>query len=480
MIGMGAGSGNNKMQRLTGTNQSLGTGTQVRGEGSVRNHPGLALGNRSSRMMTATLPRGVSLSPGQLMNGRVIGKREGQYDIQFGRFTMSTRSSMSFNPGQRIQVAFTGQQNGNQVQLQFVKSFELAQVNNNDLAQTLTQMKMPVNEKSMVIARGMVEFGVPLTPGNISEFTKALSSLPRPMTSTDMAAASFLKMSDLPLTPKNIMTLSNFLEQNPMLGTQMCEMAKFAGLRGKSTKSMVDQKNQEVMDEIKNTMSKHVIEPKHQDKQEMMRNLKNLAREEGVEGFKHGFGGQNMEDGWELMQLMRKVQDTPAEKLAAFEKESLTQMKQMAGNIEQNLMAQALINRGRPESDLTFYFMQIPLKMNDDESTAEVRVEYYEDGNGDRVVDPENTHIEFDVCTENLGELHVDLKVSRGNVNVEIGTKMEGFEEFIEQFIPILRKNLDEMGYFTENIITGFYEEMRKPLIERENFEKMEKVDVST
>jgi hypothetical protein len=481
MFDLGPGTGSNNLQRISGTMQtSSHANPQGKGEHAGRT-PSTGTGQNNPQLMTANLPKGVTLSPGQALLGQVIAKNGNLLDIQFGRFTLSTNTNLPFAPGQRIQVMFTGQQEGNKVELQYIKSFDFVRISNNDLTQALTEMKIPVTDKSLNIARGMVEFGVPLTAKNVAEFTRVLSSLPRPATPVDMTAASFLKMSNLPLTPGNVMTLSNFIIQNPMIGAEIFEMARIPGMKGKSTKTKVDEKNQEVIEEIKNTLNRYIVEPKKQGKQEMMKNLKNLAREEGVEGIKHGFGGKNMEEGWELMRLLKKVQDTPFEQLTGIEKENMIKMRDMAGKIEQNLIAHTLINTGKPEVEmLPFYFLQIPVRLEEDETTAEVRVEFYEDGNGNKVVDSENTHIEFDVNTENLGEIHVDLRIIKGNVNMEIGTKKEGMEEFIQQFTPILKKNLDEIGYFTENIITGFYERMRKPLIEKEIFEKMEKVDVST
>ncbi|MFP4497944.1 MAG: flagellar hook-length control protein FliK, partial [Vulcanimicrobiota bacterium] len=366
---------------------------------------------------------------------------------------------------------------GNQVSLQLLKTLTFARVSQSDLSQALTSMKLPVNEKSMAIAKGLVEFQLPLTPKNVQDFTRLMSSLPRPMTPTDMAAASFLKMARLPMTPANVKLLSSFIAKHPMLGEQLFSIQKDPGAEA-TTKETSDR--EVMLEDIRGNLRNYIVDPRKQQREAMAKNLRNLAGEEGIEKLEYnGFGGSDLEDSWQLMKLTRQLQNLPLEGLsreeAANRQKALGLLKEMG----ENLGAHQLINRGKiVESDLAFYYFQVPFKLNDEETTVEIRIKYHNEED-EKVVDPENTHIEFDVTTENLGDMHVDLKVRNAVVSLEINNWSGELAEFMERFIPSLRQNIKNMGYKPGLFKTGVLDEMqRRGLISKLDMDSMEKIDV--
>ncbi len=428
-------------------------------------------------LLRANVPKGFSMQPGQTMWGQVAGRKGQFFTLQFGKFTLSARSQLPLVTGQQIHVAFGGRTQGNQVSLQLLQTATFSKMSSEDLTQALTQMKLPVNEGNMAVARGLVEFGIPLTSQNVGEFSRVMASLPGPVTTTDMAAASFLKMANVPLTPANVQVVSNFIAQHPLLGAQLFEMQKAPGSPGKDDVKGI-QREMEVLEEISKTAGKYVVDPARQEVPAQARNLRNLAREEGVESIRYGVEGSDMEDGWELMRLLREIEGLPGGKDSGSPMARFTELAQSA---RENLQAHHLINSSRPQSDLAFYYLQVPLLLNREETTAEIRIGYFEEEDQSKWVDPENTRIEFDVCTDSLGAIHVDLMVKKGLVYVNIGTDSVETEEFLGEFIPLLEKTIDEMGYEPRRLETGLMEEgTGRPLISREEFESLERIDVQT
>jgi hypothetical protein len=475
--GIEPGFGNQTMQNQTSPTQGVGMGRGVSME------PNFAQAQQTApqqQLLRATLPQGLTLTPGQVLWGQVKGQKGNFFILQMGKFEITAQSRLPLSIGQRLQLSYTGLTSGNQAQLQLLRTLTYSNVNSRDISQTLTQLNVPYNERNMEIAKGIVEFQLPLTRNNMMEFSKALISLPRPMTQTDLMAASFLKLSQIPVTTNNILVLSNLIAQHPMLGSQLMELRKIPGKLGATSSSNVESRNIEVLEELKSIANRYIIDPKQQNKQNMSKNLENLAKEQGIEGIKHGFGGSNMEEGWELMKILREVQDIPADQLALAltQGENPERILNLAKDIEKNLAAHQLLNSGDPESDLAFYYLQIPLKLHNEETTVELKFKY-DDNHGNRMIDPENTNIEFDVNTENLGEIHVNLNIESGVINVDIGARREGIDGFFEEFTPLLRKSLEDLGYETDKIETGLFDGVGKPLIKREDFEAMEKIDVS-
>ncbi len=423
----------------------------------------------------ATVPKGFSMSPGQTMWGSVAGRKGGMYFLQFGKFTLTARTSLPLSRGQQIQVAFQGMKGG-QVGLQLLTSMSFTRMSEADLATTLTQFNIPANEANVQTAKGMVEFGIPLTSQNFGEVSRALAHLPRPATLTDMAACSFLKSCNIPLTSSNVMVMSNFIAQNPMLGAQLFELQYIFDKDMKKSRKN-DSEALESIDELPGLLGKYITDPSKQNRQKLGRNLKNLARESGIERTEYRGGLRETDDEWQLAKLMRETYSNAGIDSSA-EGGILTKAVEIMRAVEQNLQAHQIINNGKPASDMAFYYMQIPLMLGDETVTAEVRMKYY-DEEGQRVIDPENTRIEFDVTTEKLGDLHFALNVRCGIIHLDVDTYFEEVNEFVKRFIPTLQENLGKIGYTIGRFHSGTTDYNERPsLVNREEFETLERVNV--
>lgn len=423
----------------------------------------------------ASVPQGFSMNPGQTMWGTITGRQGGFFTLKMGDYTLNARSNLPLSTGQNIQLTFNGIKGG-QIELQLVKTSPFARMSESDLSTALNNINVPADAKSVNIAKGMVEFGIPLTSQNFGEVNKALAQLPRPATMTDMAACSLLKDFNMPLTPNNIMTMSDFIARNPMLGAQLVELQSHFNKDIKKTKDS-SKEMINMIEETKESINGLTVSPKQQSPQGMGKNLKRLARESGIERTEYRGGMRDSEDEWELVVLNRRL----GKMVATDKTEKGTVLRNaltVVGNMQENFSAHQIINRGKPGSELAYYFIQIPLKLDNELVTVEARIKYYDEEEG-RVVDPEDTRIEFDVTTERLGELHFDLKVKNGMINLDVGSQNEETLDFMEKFLPTLQENLLKTGYALKNFRNKALEDFnRPPLVRRENFETLEKVNV--
>ena len=451
------------------TAQSGGRGTGVSQQpsgGSTQTSP--------QPFFRASVPKGFTMSRGQTMWGTVTGRQGNSFTFQLGKFSLSTRSNLPMSLGQNIQVAFTGLKGG-KAGFQLLNSASFSSMSQADLSSALTQMNVPADGRNMTVAQGMVEFGIPLTPQNFADVSRALAQLPRPATMTDMAACSLLKEFKMPMTPSNIMTMSNFIAQNPMLGAQLFELQYCFDKDIKKSKD-ASKEMLNMVEEAKDSVNGMVVNPKNQNRQKMGKNLKHLARESGIERTEYRGGLRDSEDEWELVMLNRRLDKMVGNKdivKGAVLRKALEVVQNMRGNLN----AQQIINNGKPGSDLAFYYMQIPLKLDNELVTVEARVKYYDEEEG-RVVDPADTRIEFDVTTDRLGELHFDMKIKNGMINLDVGSQNEEVPAFMNRFLPALKKNLEKTGYVLRNFTAKALEDFeRPPLVKREEFDNLEKVN---
>lgn len=423
----------------------------------------------------ASAPQGFSMNPGQTMWGTITGRQGGFFTLQMGDYTLNARSNLPLSTGQNIQLTFNGIRGG-QVEFQLIKTSPFVRMSDADLSTALNNINVPADAKSVNVAKGMVEFGIPLTSQNFNEVSKALAQLPRPATMTDMAACSLLKDFKMPMTPSNILTMSDFIARNPMLGAQLVELQTHFNKDVKKTKDS-SKEMLNMIEETSESINGLTVNPKQQNTQGMGKNLKRLARESGIERTEYRGGLRDSEDEWELVMLNRRL----GKMVATDKTEKGTVLKSaltVVQNMQENLNAHQIINRGKPGSELAYYFIQIPLKLDNELVTVEARIKYYDEEEG-RVVDPEDTRIEFDVTTERLGELHFDLKVKSGMINLDVGSQNEETLDFMEKFLPTLQENLLKTGYALKNFRNKSLEDFnRPPLVKRENFETLEKVNV--
>jgi len=200
------------------------------------------------------------------------------------------------------------------------------------------------------------------------------------------------------------------------------------------------------------------------------RRLFDLARQAGIET--HVALQSGSEQDWDLLRVMRDLRAALAGQDAGLE----GVLGLMAG-LEENLRALQLINQARPDAGLAFYYLQVPLRLDQGES-AEVWIRYRISEDGSRLVDPEDLRIEFLVSTENLGNLSCTLEVARRTVHVDLGSDSEEVRLFIERYLEVLAERIAESGWQPGRIGATLRPFTGRPLVEHQELESLETVNV--
>lgn len=409
--------------------------------------------------------------PGNTVHGRVAGQQpNGQFMLQLGDQMLQAQSRLPLRVGQSISLQVQGQNQG-QVHLQLLAS-PATKMTMADLSTTLTSMKVPMDAANLDLAKSMVELKIPLTRENFTMMKQVLaqSGGPQSAMTTKVAATGFLQNAQLPVTPQNVTVLSNFLANNPQVGMQM--MSLNTELRKVMENTHISARDlNKMIGEVQNGLGKMIMEPPtRQDKgAKTPKNLKGMAKQAGIE-FNLGALGYGGGEEWDFAEILKRMRERFS-KEGIGGKELLALMK----SLEENLHAQKLINSARPESNLGYYYLQIPLHPD----PAELWLEYSEDGNGNRVVDAEDTRVEFLIDTEEMGELHFLVEVRQGKASVYLGTASEEVRRFAGTYLPALAERVLALGYERGHFRTVFRQHSgKRELVEHTDFEDLERYNV--
>ncbi len=446
-------------------------------------------GGAAPPAVSLQLPEGASRAmfrPGATIHGQVAGQQNGQTFLQLGDQMLRAESRVPLRIGDSVSFQVQGEHKG-QLHLKLVTT-PFQKMSMGDLTQTLTSLRMPVNESNLNLAKALVELKIPLTADNMTQMKQVLAqtaasgpggaastgaggnqAAPLP---TQVAATSYLQNSQLPVTPQNVTVLSNFLANNPQVGMQM--MALNTELR-KLTESThkVNHEITSMIAGVQQQVGKLTLEPKKRfdDGAMNLRNLKKMAKETGIETHM-GPAGTGGGEEWDFPEMLKRMRER-------FSKDGLgsRELMSLIKGLEENLQAQKLINGARSESQLGYYYLQLPLQGEFD--AAEVWLQYYEDGGGQRHVTPEDTKLEFLVTTEEVGELHFTVDLKKGVASVEVGTASEEVRRFAARYLPALAERLGELGWERGRMRSVFRPHSgKRELVERTDFAELERYDV--
>jgi hypothetical protein len=441
------------------------------------------------------LPEGANPSmfrPGNTINGKVAGARGGQVTLQLGDQMLQAQSRVPLKVGDNISLQVRGQNQG-QVHLSVLTS-PATKMTMADLSTTLTSMKMPIDAAGMDLAKSMVELKIPLTKENFTMMKQVLAQTttsatkgaataakggaaaapqaPQAPLTSKVAATSFLQNSQLPITPQNVTVLSNFLSNNPQIGMQMVTLNTELKKMMENTHIAAKDVNK-MIGEVQKGLGKMVMEPPSRNNKgaqtQSPKNLKGMAKQTGIE-FNLGAMGYGGGEEWDFAAILQRMRER-------FSKEGLggDELLALMKSLEQNLDAQKLINRAKSESNLGYYYLQIPLNPD----AAELWLEYTEDHDGNRVVDFQDTRIEFLVNTESMGELHFLVEVRQGKASVFLGTASEEVRRFATPFLPALAERVLAMGFQRGHFRTVFRQHSgKRELVEHTDFEELERYNV--
>lgn len=470
-----------KQGLATGGRQSRGTIAPQRGRTPFA--PPATKGGRPPAI-SLRLPENANPSmfrPGNTVHGKVAGQKNGQYFLRLGDQMLQANSRQPLKVGDTIQLQVQGQNQG-EVHLKLL-STPATKMSMADISNTLAKMKVPMDGTNLNLAKTMVELKIPLTKDNFSMMKQVLAqpaggpqgqggpgqAQQAPMTQR-VAATGFLQNAQLPVTPQNVGVLSNFLANNPQVGMQMVtlntELKKMIESPNIAAKDMA-----KMIGDVQKGIGKMIMEPPGRNKPqgETPKNLKGMAKQTGIE-FNLGPSGYGGGEEWDFTAILQRMRERCAKEGVGGD-ELLSLMR----SLEENLEAQKLINSAKSESNLGYYYLQIPT--NPDPS--ELWLEYNEDGDGNRVVDGQDARIEFLVNTEEMGELHFLVEIRRGKASVFLGTASEEVRRFATAYLPNLAERILALGWERGHFRTVFRPHSgKRELVEHTDFEDLERFNV--
>jgi hypothetical protein len=416
---------------------------------------------------------GLNLMKGQVLNGQILARQGNQTTLQVGKNVLQAENFIPLDVGTQFQFQVKGETSQGQLNIQLLRAQAFSPATVEDLVQTMTGMKIPVNDDNVSLAKGMIEHGLTLTTENFNDMKEALATLPKTLP-TDMQAASFLKLSSMPLNQANITTLSQFITSHPLIGPQLFDMQfEFRRLTtGGSTKLSKDM--MEMLQKVPGLLGEYILDGKSQSRGKNSQTSQKMARQVGIE--RTGMWGSG-EDEMDLLKMMAAIRKKMAQE--KMEGETLSKLTTFMAQIEDNISAQQLINSGKKSEEPMYYYMQIPVRLEGREFTAEIKIYYTTDYNNEKKVDEENTKLEFAVTTENLGELYFQVEIVHGIIHIEVGTEREEVHTFVERYLPALMENVKKL--YTPGKARCFVREEKAstplPLSVKE-FDKLERVNL--
>jgi len=382
---------------------------------------------------------GLPLRWGQILRGQVLDQVGNRYTVQFGAARLEAQSRVPLRAGEHIEVQVQGQGADGRVSLQLLRTSVFGPMTREDLAQTLTGLRQPVNEETMALARSMVEMGLPLTAQTLREISQALARLPA-QAQMDSAAAGFLKLNGLPLNAENINTMSVFMAQHPMLGAQLFEISIFVRRLAEQPGTARGSRTAEMLAKIPGLLGEFIMNPAQQTRQRLHQSLFHLARQMGIEPLPL-FGPDSNPEEW--MEMLRQQRNA-----MSLEGQTLARVAELFEQLEGNIKAHVLINQGRRTDELLgWYCLQVPMRLEEEVATGRLRITYRHDEQGRTWVDENDLAIEFSIETENLGALHFRLWVRGELLELEAAVGSEDVRQVLETHLPALLANFKGLGF---------------------------------
>ncbi len=427
-----------------------------------------------------TITRGqMAFQLGQMLRAQVADQPEdGLLTLKFGDKFMTAATDLALVAGDQVLLRVESQDD-DKVNLSVVRQESFSEMSEGDLSSALMDMKMPLDEGNMQLAKGMVEMGMPLTPQDFAEMQKALAQMPN-SSPDDISSAGFLKMAQMPMTPENISTLSNFLSQNPMIGAQLFEVSQTLKKLGKELDARLVPKDlADLLAKVPGLAGEMGLTPGRPAKRKPSQNLHNMAFQAGIERM-----GPHVSDDeeWDLVKLMRKLYEgLDGVQGAALNPEGVALAQGLMKDVEQNLQAQQLINRAEAEKMTGLYYMQVPIRFRNEDTTAQIRLEFQRNNRGEPVVDAQNLRVEFSVHTAALGQVSYLLTVVKGQVDLLTQSEDAATRDLIELSLPHLVHRLGALGYQVTAMHAKLAEAEQSPItpvVQKQTFEKMERINI--
>lgn len=411
------------------------------------------------------------------MFAQVAGKDGQGYLMRMGDQLLRAQSGTPLQVGQSVQLRVQGEKGGN-LQMQMLPGGSPARHNANEIATSLSSMKIPVNESSMETAKAMVENRVPLTKDNLQKMQQqtrmpegATSNPPMP---NRVAAVVFLQQNQQPVTPQNMASIANFLTQHPQVGQQMAAM-------NDELRRMVDRNadskdfeniREMVLECIDAQSGGQLSKTGKKSSPPPPKRFFDAARQAGIELGLGPFPGGEEEDPWELLANYRELRRQTGDLLGEEETQELSRLLE---DVEQNLTAQKLLNRNIL-GELGCLYFQVPLRWRED---AEVWLYYRRRKGGQEDSLGEEFRAEFLVSTEHLGPLFFVVEVFEIDVSITIEVEQTPAIDFLSRYTAVLQDRISNNGWRCQPIqVTPRRTTPGNPWMQSENLTEMVSYDV--
>lgn len=379
---------------------------------------------------------GLSFEAGEQLQGEVLDQRESNVLLKFGETTVSARTALSLQQGQRVDLQVTSQPGG-RVGLQVVGSQLLCPMSEGDVSLALLQLELPITETNLEVAKAMLTMGLPLQGEDIQALVHDLAHLPHDATPQDVQAAVLLKAGGLPVTPSSLQLLSHFVTEHPFIGAQLMDVqgAFRRLLRDEASRGTLSDALVEMLEGAPGILGELMLDLRQGGGRRAQRRLHGMAFQCGIEAAgPHGRDDLDMQT-WlrQLRERLQAVGGGQAERAAA-----------VMADLERSLAAMRLMNSAVTAEQGSFYF-QIPLLPS--EQTAEARLLYHVDAQGRPVFDPDNAIIDLRIPTVTFGVVSWRIVISRGRLVLDASTEDEAGCEALAAGIGELRARVEALGY---------------------------------
>lgn len=424
------------------------------------------------------LSTGAAIQAGQTVRGEIVGTKDGKLLLQLGQSQLLAETSLNLTVGDKLNLMVQGFTEGklNLKLLNLHRSLFFSQLTMEDLAVQLTALKLPATNDQLSLARSLVEYGLPLNRELLMDLQKVLaqvgvSSPTNSSRESQTQGALFLASSKLPMTPQNVQTMAAFLSQHPQIGDQL-----FA-LQGALRKALASDAGtfSILLSQSLHAIAEFILDPTRQTRERMRRRIQQIA---GEPLSREAADGEDEASDATLLQFLSSLRKAlRSQKSSPWAQDLQDQILE----VEENFKAQELINRG--EQREKFLYFQLPYTLGGAAHTAHIKIACKEDQHGRRVVDEENTTIEFLTGTEAMGSFSVRLDILRKDLSGKIGTE-ERVSEFVENRLEMLKEKLMELQYLpslsvvVEDGLSACVQRGGEMSMERVDFEKIEQVSI--
>ena len=359
--------------------------------------------------------KATSYKEGQVLSGKVLGEREGKYLIQIGKHRYLAESRFNLKPGDLFKVRVAGTIDG-KLHLRLLtldRKFVFKEISKEEVMRHLLNLRLPLTDEAVEAAKVAIKYGIPLERNLLITL---MSALGKGFTLAKAEAVAFLLATGLEVTPSNVRALESFLNNN-------VAFANYLGF-------IISYFKKEVLPKELKGELKSLVE-------DLKSMIVQAGSSKGNGAVRTALG--NSLNGKTISTKMGML----ASALSSYPNHE--PLKVALENLSDLIRGLELINSTRNLENALYAL--IPASLNGKPATFELKIYYYSDEAGSRVIDPTRYRFELDVETDSLGRISYVVTVSARTVGVTAKAEDERVRELLDSHVEILKELLDQKGY---------------------------------